>query len=290
MNEFRLDHEYATLSEQRDRSRSRVRLAVFVVASLHVVVLLVFLMVGCKRGGETPISEQQGLPAFPEDVVTSAPPSTMESTNVTAWQAPGLPPAESADINPPMTGPVSAAQPQAPVLPAVPTVEQGATPGTEYVVAPGDTFYSIGRKFGVGYKAIEAANPGVDPKRLRVGQKLVIPAPGSGTGGVASGATPSVAAPSLAETTYTVQSGDTLTKIARRFGVTVRALRAANNLTTDRIKVGQKLKIPVRGSSESAPVESIPSVTGASAGAGNQPADAGGWIAPAPVQGGGMQR
>lgn len=289
MNEFRLDHEYAGLSEQRDRSRSRVRLAVFVVASLHVVVLLVFLMVGCKRGGETPVSEQQGLPAFPEDVVTSAPPSTVESSNAMAWQAPGVP----ADTNPPAGGPVSAPQAQAPVLPVVPAgpmVEQGATPGTEYVVAPGDTFYSIGRKFGVGYKAIEAANPGVDPRRLRVGQKLVIPAAGSGTGGAASGASPSVAAPSQAETTYTVQSGDTLTKIARRFGVTVRALRAANNLSTDRIKVGQKLKIPAKGGSAPAPVESIPSATGDGAGAASQPVDVGGWGQPAPVPSGGVQQ
>jgi len=43
---------------------------------------------------------------------------------------------------------------------------------------------------------------------------------------------------------YTVQKGDTLTSIARNSGVTVAELRKANNLTSDSLKVGQKLVIP----------------------------------------------
>ena len=44
--------------------------------------------------------------------------------------------------------------------------------------------------------------------------------------------------------TYTVQSGDTLYEIASRFGTTVSALKSANNLTSDMIRVGQVLNIP----------------------------------------------
>jgi LysM repeat protein len=43
-----------------------------------------------------------------------------------------------------------------------------------------------------------------------------------------------------------VKSGDTLQAIARRNGVTVKELQAANNLTTTRITVGQKLRIPAK--------------------------------------------
>ena len=43
---------------------------------------------------------------------------------------------------------------------------------------------------------------------------------------------------------YTVVSGDTLSKIASKFGVTVTALKAANSLTSDTIKIGHKLVIP----------------------------------------------
>lgn len=44
--------------------------------------------------------------------------------------------------------------------------------------------------------------------------------------------------------TYKVQSGDNLEKIARQKGVSVKALREANNLKQDRIVIGQTLKIP----------------------------------------------
>ena len=43
---------------------------------------------------------------------------------------------------------------------------------------------------------------------------------------------------------YTVVSGDTLTRIANQFGVTVKAIKTANNLTSDTIRVGQVLVIP----------------------------------------------
>lgn len=115
--------------------------------------------------------------------------------------------------------------------------------------------YGIARKVGVPLRALLDANPGVDPKRLRVGQKLVVPA----TQGGASAATPSgtMIAPTgsvpAVEQVYVVQSGDNLTKIARRFGVTVQALREANQLRTDRIRVGDKLRIPAAAARTEAP-------------------------------------
>ena len=46
--------------------------------------------------------------------------------------------------------------------------------------------------------------------------------------------------------THTVRRGETLTSIAQKYGVTVSALRQANNISGDRINVGQKLKIPAK--------------------------------------------
>ena len=46
-----------------------------------------------------------------------------------------------------------------------------------YVVKAGDSPYSIARKNGVRVDALMAANPGLDPKRLRVGQSLNLPPP-----------------------------------------------------------------------------------------------------------------
>jgi LysM repeat protein len=45
-------------------------------------------------------------------------------------------------------------------------------------------------------------------------------------------------------TIYVVKSGDTLTRIARTYGTTIKAIETANDLNGDRIVVGLKLKIP----------------------------------------------
>ena len=68
---------------------------------------------------------------------------------------------------------------------------------------------------------------------------------------------PFVAPPAAATTEYKIKSGDTLTSIASHHGTTVKALRAANALTTDKIKVGQKLKIPVKASAPAPALEPV---------------------------------
>jgi LysM repeat protein len=60
----------------------------------------------------------------------------------------------------------------------------------------------------------------------------------------ASVASENAAANSPAKTVYVVKSGDTLTRIAKVHGTTIKALKSANNLNNDRIVVGSKLKIP----------------------------------------------
>jgi LysM repeat protein len=166
----------------------------------------------------------------------------MVDTNLAT--ASNLPPAL-----PPLTMPSNGAPtvvvppPVAPVTPAVAPVAGG----TEYTVVHGDSFYTIGKKYGVSTKSIQDANPGVDPKKLKVGQKLNLPASAAASAGsapVAAGAPEET--DNSAAATYTVKSGDTLTRIAKTHGTTVKALKAENSLTTDRIKVGQKLKIPVK--------------------------------------------
>lgn len=48
------------------------------------------------------------------------------------------------------------------------------------------------------------------------------------------------------QTTHTVRSGENLGKIASRYGITVSQLKSANGLSSDRINIGQKLKIPAK--------------------------------------------
>lgn len=99
-------------------------------------------------------------------------------------------------------------------------------PSTVYVVQRGDTLSSIARRFGTTVGAIMRAN-GLTSTRIYAGQWLAIP-----------GSQPDSA------TNYIVRRGDTLFSIARRFGTTVQAIMAANNLRSTRIYVGQRLVIP----------------------------------------------
>ena len=48
-------------------------------------------------------------------------------------------------------------------------------PNNTYTIKSGDTFARLSGQFGVPVQAIEQANPGVDPRRLKIGQKIVIP-------------------------------------------------------------------------------------------------------------------
>jgi LysM repeat protein len=209
-----------SLLEQKTKNRSRVKTAFFCVLAVHVLAILTALIAqGCKREPSPVTSEPQ--PPVPTFEPTNVPPAV--DTNV-------LPPAMDTNIVPPVVTP-----PPPPITPPV--------AGTEHVVAKGDSFYSIGKKYGVSIKAIADANPGVDAAKLKIGQKLTIPAAATSAAGPVSA--PGVDAAAGAQT-YTVKSGDTLTKIAGQFGTTVKALRSANNLKTDRIKVGDKLKIPVK--------------------------------------------
>ena len=112
-------------------------------------------------------------------------------------------------------------------------------------MAKGDTLSGIAKKYHVSLRALQQANPGVDANRLQIDQILKVPPPSP---------TPAAAATTLPELgsgngqTYKVQSGDTLSRIATRFGTSVKAIRRENNLKTERILVGQSLKIPAKSS------------------------------------------
>jgi LysM repeat protein len=217
--------------EQKNQSRARVRLAVFFVLSIHVIGLMALLMQGCRKPNEPGAdSTTNAAPAFD----TNAGP--VLDTNVPGTNVTGMMPPE----------------------PAVPTAPPVA-PAHEYTVTKGDSFYTIAKKFGVTVKAIEAANPGVEPTKLQIGQKLQIPAAAAAPAAGSSTVTPGALEMGRSgEQVYTVKSGDTLTKIAEQFGTTIKALRAENSLETDKIKVGQKLKIPSTKSSPAAPPAAAP--------------------------------
>lgn len=109
--------------------------------------------------------------------------------------------------------------------------------GGTYVVQRNDTLWDIARSFGTSVDALVAANGLSRRSTIKPGQRLVIP---HGAAAIIASASSS----GSTATTYTVRRGDTLYDIARRFGVSVSALRSANGLASSRIHPGDVLQIP----------------------------------------------
>lgn len=111
----------------------------------------------------------------------------------------------------------------------------GATSGSGwvYTVKSGDTLYLIAQRYGTTVDALKRAN-NLSSNYLWVGQRLTIT---SGSTTAASGSS------------YKVQSGDTLYLIAKKYGITVDALKKANGLSGSYLWVGQTLKIPTTSKS-----------------------------------------
>ncbi len=56
------------------------------------------------------------------------------------------------------------------------SAEESGTEGTDvHIIQPGDTLGGLARKYEVSLDALMRANPGVDPHRLQIGQRIVIP-------------------------------------------------------------------------------------------------------------------
>ena len=110
----------------------------------------------------------------------------------------------------------------------------------DHIVASGESFWSIGRRFGVGMRELAAWNGMAPRDTLSIGQKLVV---------LTSQAVPVKAVASNGTTrklNYTVRSGDSLYLIANRFRITVNDLVRWNKIDKNKIlRPGQKLTMYV---------------------------------------------
>ena len=214
------------------KAKSNLRMTVFLIIAGHIVLISGLLMAGCKKTAETPPDQNLITSPFDTNPVPQLTPATVPTT-------PSNPiPVEPSNPPPLVTQPIPG-----------PTPTSAALEGErEHTVVAKDSFYTLAKKYNVTMKAIELANPGVDSKRLKLGQKLKIPAPT----GTAKTASLSPAVGENGEKIHAVKSGERLLTIAKDEGTTVKAIKALNSLRTDRITVGQKLKIPAKTAAASA--------------------------------------
>ena len=142
------------------------------------------------------------------------------------------------------------------VAAAIPAMAEPAN--APYTVRKGDNLTRLAREHGVSMAQLVAWND-LAAEAVVPGQRLLFHAPAEAEAGRETLRRPSkslprtVAAtafkaaddkPVALPTVHLVQPGDTLFNISRRFGVSVQRLREANHLTSDDVKLGQKLLVP----------------------------------------------
>ncbi|MFQ3240594.1 MAG: LysM repeat protein [Lentimonas sp.] len=134
--------------------------------------------------------------------------------------------------------------------PVVTTVDVAGSSFDTYTVKKGDSLWAISKRQNVSLNELYAANGLNKNSVLKIGQQLQIPVEGSTA--TVRAVTADTYQPSnynMATETYTVKGGDNLSKIALKYNTSVSAIKASNNKTSDMIRVGEKLIIPVGGSS-----------------------------------------
>lgn len=102
-----------------------------------------------------------------------------------------------------------------------------------YVVKPGDTLGNIAASFSVTVEEIKKASA-LKKDTINNGDILLIPVPQE----------------KVTQSKYTVARGDTLSKLSKKFGVSVREIKRANGLSSDTLRTGMRLSIPGLSSAE----------------------------------------
>lgn len=205
-----------------------------VAVGIHAIVLIIVLP-GCRsntarREAATITEAAAAAPASRATPASELNPGSVELAPI----ALNLPFAQA---------PSPAGDRYAPTRPGTPAAAE-VQPAATYTVKKGDSFALIARKHGITLAALTAANNTVGNAMLRPGQKLVIPNKAAKSAGSSFDSGADSAMPVAEGGTYTVKSGDTLSKIASRHHTTLRALRALNGLSGDNLRIGQILQVP----------------------------------------------
>lgn len=224
----------------------KVSKVVLIVVALHVLVIGgIFIFEGCSR------AKTQAT-----DLTATTTPTDETAANATAL--PAEPAATTAQTLVP-TSPTPAVS--APLPPTAASATSTPVAKT-YVVKKGDTIAKIAKTQGTTQVELSKANHLTKTSILKIGQKLTIPAKAevASTQVAAATTAPASATPAdamapaaaVAGTSYAVKSGDSLWKIAKAHNISVASLKQANNLSSDALKVNQKLTIPAGQTTQTA--------------------------------------
>ena len=107
-----------------------------------------------------------------------------------------------------------------------------------HTVKSGDVLGKIAQKYGTTVSKIMTWN-NLKNDKIYIGQKLIVGSKESKNSSNKNNQKPN----NSTTITYTVKSGDTLSQIAKKYGTSIDKIKKNNHLSSDRINIGQKLKI-----------------------------------------------
>ena len=113
----------------------------------------------------------------------------------------------------------------------------------QHTVAAGDSLSAIATRYGVSAQRLMQYN-NLRTTTVKLGQTLKIPTSGSAAIASQPVARPSYTPPPALPRQHKVVAGDTLSRIASRYGVSVSELQRHNRMKNATVKIGQTLKIP----------------------------------------------
>ena len=116
--------------------------------------------------------------------------------------------------------------------------EKPEAKSSTYTVKKGDSLGAIAERFGVTVDRLRDWN-GIKGNNIQAGQKLTI-------GGKSKSSSKAGSSKSAKAKTHKVRSGESLGVIAEKYGTSAAAIRRANGIKGDNIRVGQTLKIPAK--------------------------------------------
>ncbi|MBR5458940.1 MAG: LysM peptidoglycan-binding domain-containing protein [Burkholderiaceae bacterium] len=117
-----------------------------------------------------------------------------------------------------------------------------------YTLKPGDTLLKVANRFGMTVPDLRAANKIPAGRNVKIGSTLLVKQDGSEdiSHSDAKSKMELVPLPSKRQIIYHVRKGDTISTVAKHFGVKIADIRRINRLKGNAIRVGQRLKLEVR--------------------------------------------
>jgi LysM repeat protein len=199
------------------------------------------LLAGCYRPAapdvtETPavgaeaVQAEEGTPDLAATAIARTTQNAQAAGATSPVETPTQPPSTSTPT--PTTVPATAV-PTTPGTTATPTPTPYPSGSTTHTVQRGENLFRIALRYGTTVQAIASANGIANPALIYVGQVLTIPSGGQPPSPPGDG------------TSYTVQPGDNLFRIALRYNLNYLYLAQYNGIANpSRIYVGQVLHIP----------------------------------------------